>query len=107
MTEYCVVVLDKPGSDRSRYLKEHFTAITGSIESGRVLSGGQINSEADPVTGERFSIGSHIQIKADSREEVIEMLKHDIFAREDVWDLENAIIYQLDCAYRQEKKFVL
>ncbi|CCE62251.1 hypothetical protein TPHA_0C00950 [Tetrapisispora phaffii CBS 4417] len=97
MSEYVVVIKDHAGAEklREQHGPEHFGNIPPLVDAGIVVCGGAMfNEEGSPV-------GSHIQIVADSREQVLEMLKKDVFARENVWDLESAIIYKFDCAVRK------
>lgn len=48
--------------------------------------------------------GSNLTVVADTKEEVMNLLKADIFAKEGIWDLESALIFPFGCAARKEKK---
>jgi uncharacterized protein YciI len=70
---------------------QHFTGIQSAKESGLFQMGGAVLNEVptsdDPKT---FSFaGSTIVIQASSREEVVEILKQDIYAKSGVWDVDN------------------
>ncbi|SMN22429.1 similar to Meyerozyma guilliermondii PGUG_01654 hypothetical protein [Maudiozyma saulgeensis] len=103
MTEWCVVVMDKPGAERKKYGSLHVTGIKPIIKAGILLSGGQINDESNPPK----AVGSHLQIRADTKQDVVEMLQNDPFSRYGVWDIDNAIIYRLDCVYRERLDLTL
>lgn len=98
MTEWCIVIMDKPGADRAQFASEHIAGILRAKESGTLLSGGQINDESTP----RKPIGSHLQIRANSKDEAMEFLKKDPFAKGGVWDMGSAAVYQFDGAYREK-----
>lgn len=101
MVEWVVIIYDKPGSDRTPYLDEHFKNIPNAVEKGFIVCGGAIYKDTNETNGELVAIGSHIQVVANNKEEIIANLRHDVFAREGIWDFNNVIIHQFDCVVRQ------
>lgn len=90
--EWLVVVYDKPGTNlRTKYQPEHLLKVPQLFELGRVLSAGPIFKEAEKKT----FIGSTFNMIAESREDVMSVLRKDIYAEKGVWDLENVVIHPL------------
>lgn len=55
-----------------------------------------------PAEGEAMSFaGSALVVSASSKEEVLEKLKKDVYAENEVWDFEKAQIYPFKCAIRK------
>ncbi|CCD23603.1 uncharacterized protein NDAI_0B05700 [Naumovozyma dairenensis CBS 421] len=104
MVEWCVIINDKKGSDRSAFNSQHFAGIPALVEQGKVVCGGAIYNEPTEEGGNPTVAGSHLQVVADTKEEVMELVKKDIFAKEGIWDVDNAIIYRFDAALRLPKK---
>lgn len=102
MVEWVVIVKDK--ADRSKFRPAHLAGIPPLVEQGKLVCAGAIYNEPKTPGGERTFAGSHLQIVADTKEEALEVVKGDVFAKEGVWDLQNIIIYQFGCAVRKEKK---
>lgn len=96
--EWCVVVYDKPGTDRMSVFDQHVKSLPNVIEGGIMITGGQINDDSDP----RKPIGSSLTIRAKTKEDVIKILKNDAFYKNGIWDVDNALIYHLYCVYREE-----
>lgn len=103
MVEWCVIVYDKPGSVRSTCRPQHLAGIPPLVEAGKLVCAGAIYNEPAQAGGERTFAGSHLQIVADTKEEALELVHNDVFAKNGIWDLENIIIYQFGCAVRQPK----
>ncbi|CAR28704.1 hypothetical protein ZYGR_0U00620 [Zygosaccharomyces rouxii] len=99
MVEWVVIAFDK--ADRSAYRSEHLAGIPPQVESGKLVCAGAIYNEPKAPGEPRTFAGSHLQVVADTKEEAIEIVKSDIFAKEGVWDLDNLIVYQFGCAIRQ------
>lgn len=97
--EWNVIVYDKPGIDRSKVRHLHLEAIPATFNSGVVKSAGAIYTDASKTT---FA-GSTFHLMADSRQDVIEFLKKDIYAREGIWDLDNVIANPVGIACRVAK----
>ncbi|AET39546.1 YciI family protein Ecym_4509 [Eremothecium cymbalariae DBVPG len=103
MVEWCVTVYDKPGSDRSPYRSMHLERIPELVQEGKIVVAGAIYK--DLVDGKPGGFaGSHLILVADTREEVVELLKGDIYAKEGVWDMDNILIFPFGCAVRKEKQ---
>ncbi|ODV95112.1 hypothetical protein PACTADRAFT_49863 [Pachysolen tannophilus NRRL Y-2460] len=103
MVEWVVIVYDKPNTSRKGLREEHLAAIGPNVEKGIVKNVGAIYHDI-PTADNRPFAGSSFNIEAESREEVIEFLKQDIFAKKGIWDIENALIYPYGCVYREAKK---
>ncbi|CAB4253752.1 similar to hypothetical protein KNAG_0C04880 [Kazachstania naganishii CBS 8797] [Maudiozyma barnettii] len=104
MTEWCVIAYDKVGSDRSKLRPQHLAGIPPQVEQGKLVCAGAIFNEPTTPGGERTFAGSHLQVVAPTKEEALNIVKGDIFAREGIWDMDNIIIYQFGCAVREPKK---
>ncbi|ONH66867.1 hypothetical protein BON22_2843 [Cyberlindnera fabianii] len=103
MVEWLAVVYDKPNTDRSAVRAQHLADIPANIESGKVTSAGAIFNEV-PVEGAKPNFaGSMLTIVADTKEEVIDILKKDIYAKEGIWNFDNVLVYPLGLAYRKGK----
>lgn len=102
MVEWVVIVYDKPGSDRSQFRPQHLAALPPLVESGKLVQAGAIYKDVIDGKPTNFA-GSHLTVVADTKEEVIQIIKNDVFAKEGIWDVENAIIYPFGCAYRVAK----
>lgn len=103
MVEWCVIVYDKKGSDRSLFRPAHLQGIPKLVEEGKLVCAGAIYQDVSPEGKLSNFAGSHLQIVADTKEEALEIVKGDVFAKEGIWDLENIIIYPFGCAVRQPK----
>ncbi|KAK6459095.1 uncharacterized protein RJT20DRAFT_4677 [Scheffersomyces xylosifermentans] len=99
--EYNVIVYDKPNVDRTKVRPAHVAAIASVVNSGIVKAAGAIYHD-DAKT--KFA-GSAFHLVADSKEDVIEFLKRDIYYKEGIWDIENVIINPIGLAVRLPKKF--
>ncbi|KAL2757970.1 hypothetical protein ACRALDRAFT_2025655 [Sodiomyces alcalophilus JCM 7366] len=91
--EWLVVVPDKPGvkAKRLEVRPTHFADLKPKLDAGIYKMGGALldevpADESDP-TSFKFS-GSTLVCLAETREEVIEHLKNDIYTKTGVWDLE-------------------
>lgn len=104
MVEWCVIVYDKPGSDRSNFRAKHLAALPPLVEQGVLVCAGAIYNEPTTPGGDRTFAGSHLQIAAETKQEALDVIYGDIFAKEGIWDLENIIIYQFGCANRKAKQ---
>ncbi|KAK4162658.1 hypothetical protein QBC43DRAFT_321281 [Cladorrhinum sp. PSN259] len=112
--EWLVVVPDFAGAGAKRLeiRPQHFAGLGPAVASGLYKFGGAVlhdpPTSSDPST---FNFaGSTVVILAESREEIKELLKNDVYAKEGVWDVENAQMWPLLCAFRypvpgQEEKF--
>ncbi|KAL2158209.1 hypothetical protein VTH06DRAFT_4529 [Thermothelomyces fergusii] len=88
--EWLVVVPDFPGVHEKRIAVR---------PAGAVLN--EVPTSSDPKD---FSFaGSTIVVLASSREEIKEILRQDVYAKEGVWDVENAQMWPFICAFRNQK----
>ncbi|EGW30867.1 uncharacterized protein SPAPADRAFT_62773 [Spathaspora passalidarum NRRL Y-27907] len=97
--EYNVIIYDNPHADRSKVRAEHVANIPSNVPSP-ILSAGAIYHD-DAKT--QFA-GSAFHLVANSREEVLEFLKKDVYYREGIWDIDNVIINPIGVAVRLPKK---
>ncbi|KAM3162125.1 YCII domain-containing protein [Lachancea thermotolerans] len=103
MVEWCVIVFDKKGSDRSACRPAHLEGVAQQYEKGTLVCAGAIYHEVGPDGKPTNFAGSHLQISANTKEDALQVVKNDVFAKEGIWDLENIIIYPFGCAVRQGK----
>ncbi|KAI1331911.1 hypothetical protein F5Y16DRAFT_246995 [Xylariaceae sp. FL0255] len=103
--EFLVIVPDKPGMQdkRMEVRPSHLEGTKPNVESGMFKTGGALLNEkpesSDPST---FSFyGSTLTCVASSKEEIIELLSKDIYAKTGVWDLEKVQIWPLKTAFRE------
>lgn len=99
MVEWCAIVYDK--ADRSKARAAHLAGIPPLVEQGKLVCAGALYNAPTKEGEEPTFAGSHLQIVADTKEEAIEIIKADTFAKEGVWDLDNILIYKFGCAVRK------
>ncbi|KAK5074241.1 hypothetical protein LTR64_006614 [Lithohypha guttulata] len=100
--EWLVQIPDKPNALQNRLHARpaHLKNLTPRIEAGQVVFGGAMLSK-QPVEGESPDmVGSVMLVKAESEEEVKELLKNDEYTKQGAWDVENAKIIPFRCAVR-------
>lgn len=102
MVEWCVIVYDKPGADRGPYRPTHLAGIPPLVEQGKLVNAGAIYHDLVDGKPANFA-GSNLTVVADTKEEVLEILNNDIFAKEGVWDMSTVKIFPFGCAARKEK----
>ncbi|SCW02298.1 LAFE_0F03356g1_1 [Lachancea fermentati] len=103
MVEWCAIVYDKKGSDRSQERPAHLAGIPPLVEQGKLVCAGAIYHDVVDGKPTNFA-GSHLQIVADTKEEALEVIKNDVFAKKGIWDLDSILIFPFGCAVRKEKK---
>ncbi|SCV06105.1 LANO_0H22210g1_1 [Lachancea nothofagi CBS 11611] len=103
MVEWCAIVFDKKGSDRSTCRPQHLEGVTESFGKGVLKCAGALYHEVGSDGKPTNFAGSHLQIEAKTKEEALELIYSDVFAKQDIWDLENIIIYPFGCAVRAPK----
>ncbi|ODQ82014.1 hypothetical protein BABINDRAFT_32382 [Babjeviella inositovora NRRL Y-12698] len=111
-TEWLVVVRDTPVNNRMEHRPQHFADSPPKFTAngGKVIMGGGIFNSDKPLVADGSQplppfAGSAFVIRAESKQEVIDFLKQDVYAREKVWDMDNLEIWPYLCAYREEKTF--
>lgn len=107
--EYLVIVKDKPNTfaKRMEVRQQHLTTIKVNVQAqgpgyGPYTSGGGISEDKDEDL-----FGSTLTIEADSKEEVREMLKEDIYYKHGVWDVDNAQIYAVSIKWKKVVSLML
>ncbi|KAI0536324.1 hypothetical protein GGR58DRAFT_398225 [Xylaria digitata] len=102
--EWLVVVPDKPGVHEKRLevRAQHLAGTKPLAESGFIKTGGAIfNEKPESDDASKFSFyGSSLVCVASSKEEILELLRKDIYATSGVWDLDNAQIWPAKFAFR-------
>lgn len=104
LNEYLILLPDHtsdPSStfqNRLRVRPRHFTDLGPDHSSGKIPLGGALLSEhptpEDVAAGRPPKmIGSVMIVTARSQEEAMERIRGDVYAREGVWDLENAKVW--------------
>lgn len=99
--EWNVIVYDKPNTDRSQFRPQHVADIPAAVDAGIVSSAGAIYKD---VEKKQFA-GSAFHLFAESREEILDFLKKDIYAREGIWDLDSVVANPVGIAVRLAKEF--
>lgn len=98
-TEYNVIIYDFPNSDRSKVRPQHVADIPANVPNPIRSAGAIYQDEAKT----KFA-GSAFHLVANSKEEVIEFLKKDIYYREGIWDINSVVINPIGVAVRLPKK---
>lgn len=98
--EWSVTVYDKPGTDRISVRPQHVAAIPANVNSGVITAVGAIYKDAEKT---QFA-GSTYHLMAESKEEIIEFLKKDIYYDTGIWDIDSVVAHPLGIAVRLEKK---
>ncbi|KAM7218730.1 hypothetical protein V8F06_005884 [Rhypophila decipiens] len=102
--EWLVIIPDFPGAKEKRLEVRplHFAGLKPMLESGKFQMGGAILHDV-PKDDQPSSLdfaGSTVIAVAESREEVLEILKGDVYVKEGVWDLSKVQMWPLKCAFR-------
>ncbi|KAL2114362.1 hypothetical protein VUR80DRAFT_8052 [Thermomyces stellatus] len=103
---WIVIVPDKPGTlaKRLEVRAQHMAGVKKHEASGAVKVGGAIFSE--PPQGNDPSkwafCGSTLNVVAETKDEVVDLLRSDIYATSGVWDVDKAQIYPAVLAFRHE-----
>lgn len=98
--EWNVIVYDKPGTDRTAVRPAHVANIPLTVNQGIVTSVGAIYKDAEKT---QFA-GSAFHIMANSKEEIVEFLKKDIYYEKGIWDIDSVIAHPIGVACRLPKK---
>ncbi|KAJ9130406.1 hypothetical protein NKR19_g9901 [Coniochaeta hoffmannii] len=102
--EFLVVVPDFPGvlDKRIAIRPQHFANLKPFVDSGTFKMGGAVLNSV-PADDEPSSLdfaGSSLVVVASSKEEVLDILKQDVYAQNGVWDVDNAQVWPFKCALR-------
>jgi uncharacterized protein len=100
--EYLVTIPDVPGTleKRLQVRPAHLANLKPLIEKGQVVFGGAMLTK-QPAEGESPDFtGSCMLIKANSEEEVKDLINGDEYAKAGTWDIAKAQIVAFKCAVR-------
>lgn len=97
--EWNVIVFDRPGTDRTEVRPKHVAAIPESVNSGIVTSVGALFKDESKTS---FA-GTALQLMAESKEEILDFLKRDIYYTSGIWDLDSVIVHPVGVAARLGK----
>ncbi|CCU78162.1 YCII-related domain protein [Blumeria hordei DH14] len=100
--EWLVILPDLPGKQEARMAvrPQHIEDLKKDHEKGFWKMGGAYLEDV-PKGSEDLKIqGSAVIAYAESRDEVIEKLKKDVYAEAGVWDFSKVQIYPFKCAVR-------
>lgn len=100
LTEWVVIVFDKPNTDRTAIRPTHVAGIPSAINLGKVKSVGAIYHDVEKT---KFA-GSTYHILADSKDEIIDFLRKDPYYEAGIWDTDSVIAYPMGVACRLPKK---
>ncbi|KAL3424939.1 hypothetical protein PVAG01_04220 [Phlyctema vagabunda] len=101
--EWLVILPDNVGAlpKRMEVRPKHLEGLTPKVESGFWKMGGAYLEEV-PQEGAALKIqGSAMIALAETKEEVLEVLKSDVYSENDVWDFSKIQIYPFKCAFRK------
>lgn len=100
--EWLVQVPDKPNALAKRLAvrPKHLEDIKPRVAAGQVVFGGATLSDQPSVDGTPDMTGSVMLIKADTKEEIIQLLRNDQYYKGGAWDVDKAIITPFRCAIR-------
>lgn len=99
--EWLVIIYDKPVNQRLKFRPTHFQSIPKPFQSGTLTSAGPVfkDEERSQFAGSAFTIA------AEKKADVIDFLKNDVYAKEDVWDFDNVVIHPYTPVVRAQKDF--
>lgn len=100
--EWLVIVPDKPNSLQKRLAVRplHLEKIQPLVEVGQVVFGGATLGEQPSIEGTPDMKGSVMLFKADTEEEVRNLIKNDDYTKGDVWDIEKLQVIPFRSAIR-------
>lgn len=94
--EWVVTIFDKPGTDRSKVRPQHIAAIPETVNSGVITAAGAIYKDVEKT---QFA-GSTFHLMAESKDEIAEILKKDIYYESGIWDIDSIVAYPVGIAVR-------
>jgi len=101
--EWLVILPDREGSLERRMAvrPQHLSALTPRVEAGFWKMGGAfLNTTPIPDQTPDFA-GSCMIAYASTKEEVLDVINGDVYAKEGVWDLEKMTIFPFKAAFRK------
>ncbi|KAM3420779.1 hypothetical protein BST61_g4025 [Cercospora zeina] len=102
-TEWMVIIPDHPNSleTRLRVRPQHLEKIVPKVQQGIVLMGGASLEEPTKEGGSNPKMnGSVFLAVAETKEEIVELVKSDAYYKEGVWDVEKMQIFPFQSAIR-------
>lgn len=100
--EWLAIIPDKPNSLQKRLAARplHLKEVQPRVEVGEVVLGGATLDEQPSVDGTPTMNGSVIIYKAETEQEVRNLIENDQYTKNDVWDLEKMKIIPFRSAIR-------
>jgi hypothetical protein len=86
--------------DLQGYSRKHLEAVTPDVSNGKVTLGGALMKDTWKDGETPPMIGSFMLIYAESKEEVIERLRADIYSTAGAWDVDKLQIWPVKTAVR-------
>lgn len=103
MVEWCCIIYDKPNVDRSATRPQHLANLPVLIKEGKLISACPLYHDVINGSPTNFA-GSHLIISADTKEEALEVIYSDIFAKKGIWDLDNIIILPTGASFKKQNQ---
>ncbi|KAH8821143.1 hypothetical protein F5884DRAFT_76107 [Xylogone sp. PMI_703] len=99
--EWLVIIPDQKDARERRLAvrPQHFKDLQPDLDSGFYRMGGALLEEVPKDDNLAFQ-GSTVVAWAATKEEVLERLKNDVYAKNNVWDFSKIQIYPFKCAFR-------
>ncbi|OBA22279.1 hypothetical protein METBIDRAFT_40609 [Metschnikowia bicuspidata var. bicuspidata NRRL YB-4993] len=98
--EWLVIIYDKPVNKRLAFRSDHLAKVPEKVKCGVISSCGPIFKDESKLE----FIGSSFTIQAETKSEVLEFLKLDVYAEKGVWDFSNVVIHPYQPFYRSAKE---
>jgi len=101
--EWLVILPDHPDSlsTRQQVRPEHLAGIKPLADAGTILFGGAFFENPPPVGEAPHVKGTVLLAYAESKDEVLELLKQDAYTKNGVWDWQKVQIYAFKTALRR------
>lgn len=94
--EWLVIVYDNAINQRLAFRAEHLLQVPAKVAAGVITGCGPIFKDAS----KKEFLGSSFTMLAESELEVLEILKKDIYAEKNVWNLSDVVIHPYQPFYR-------
>lgn len=95
--EWLVIIYDKPVNKRLAVRAQHLSKVLAAVALGIMTSGGAVFKDLSKLS----FLGSAFTLRAESREKVLEFLRSDVYAKQDVWDFDNVVIHPYQPVFRE------
>ncbi|CAK1362934.1 unnamed protein product [Cercospora beticola] len=105
-TEWMVIIPDHPNSleTRLRIRPNHLEGIKQKIQDGVVVFGGASLEEPTKEGESPKMNGSAFLAVAETKEEIVELVKSDVYYKQGVWNAEKMQIFPFQSAIRMPMK---